>query len=87
MTLRTWQHGETCCISVADTGEGMSPDAQAHLFEPFFTTKYSGHLGLGLAICRGLVEAHGGSVRVESVPGSGTVVTLAFPRANSVRWT
>jgi signal transduction histidine kinase len=66
-------------LHVRDTGCGMSEEVQAHLFEPFLTTKPSGHLGLGLTLCREMVQAQGGRVSVRSVPGVGTEVTLSFP--------
>jgi len=78
--LRTWDDSERCYLSVSDQGEGMPSDVQAHLFEPFFTTKCSGHLGLGLAVCRTLIEAQGGTMHISSTPGAGTIVTLVFPR-------
>ncbi len=67
-------------ILVVDTGPGMSPDLQARLFKPFFTTKKEGN-GLGLAICRKIMEAHGGTIEIASRPGSGTCVTVRLPRA------
>ena len=71
-----WVH-----LSVADTGTGMAPDVQAHLFEPFFTTKPEGKgVGLGLAICIGIVESHGGSIGVESEAGKGSKFTVHLPR-------
>jgi signal transduction histidine kinase len=51
--------GEDICISVRDTGPGLSPDSIPNLFEPFYTTKVGG-IGIGLAICRSIIEAHGG---------------------------
>ena len=81
VTVRTWDEGYRCCVAVADTGPGLCPEARRRLFEPFFTTKCSGHLGLGLALCREMVEARGGSIHVASAEGHGTVVTLSFPPA------
>jgi signal transduction histidine kinase len=52
-------------LSVGDTGPGMADDVRAHIFEPFFTTKAKG-IGLGLAVTRRIVEAHGGSIDVRS---------------------
>jgi signal transduction histidine kinase len=56
----------------------MPPGVLARCFEPFRTTKAQG-TGLGLTICRQIVEAHGGAIRVESAPGQGTAVTVTLP--------
>jgi signal transduction histidine kinase len=66
-------------IDVADTGLGMDEVTQARLFEPFFTTKTRG-TGLGLAVCKRLVDAHGGSISVVSARGEGTRFTVNLPR-------
>jgi len=69
-------------IIVNDTGTGMDQITRARIFEPFFTTKPAGEgTGLGLAVVLSVVEAAGGSVRVESAPGHGTTFELRFPRA------
>jgi PAS domain S-box-containing protein len=65
-------------ISVSDTGCGISPENLKHLFEPLFSTKAKG-IGLGLAIIKTFVEAHGGSVSVESEVGVGSMFTLKLP--------
>ncbi|MHB1223580.1 MAG: ATP-binding response regulator [Gemmatimonadaceae bacterium] len=70
-------------FSVADTGCGIAPEHLGHIFDRFWRareTRRSG-AGLGLAIVRGLMEAHGGSVTVESVPGVGTTFTCTIPAA------
>ena len=59
-------------ISVADTGPGISPEVADKLFQPFITTKSTG-MGVGLSICRTIVEAHGGKIWVEPNPGGGAV--------------
>lgn len=79
LTFRIWEGPDRRCLSITDNGPGMSGQVQANLFKPFFTTKCSGHLGLGLALSRDLIEAMGGSIQITSVEGQGTTVTLSFP--------
>ncbi len=80
--LSTRREGEEVRVEVRDTGEGMSPEVMRHLFQPFFTTRPPGvGMGLGLAVARGIVTAHGGRIQVESQPGQGSCFTLFLPRA------
>ena len=65
-------------ISVTDTGEGISPENRKKLFQPLFTTKPKG-IGLGLVVCKNLVEANGGRIEVESEPGKGATFALLLP--------
>jgi len=65
-------------MTVADTGSGMSDEARTRLFEPFFTTKGIGGTGLGLWISAGIMERHGGGIRLRS-SRKGTVVALFLP--------
>jgi signal transduction histidine kinase len=65
-------------VRVQDTGLGMTPETQSRLFEPFFTTKARG-VGLGLAVSRRLVEAHGGDIVVESEEGQGSTFRVVLP--------
>jgi two-component system, LuxR family, sensor kinase FixL len=65
-------------ISVADTGPGLPETVRARLFQPFVTTKLDG-MGVGLSVCRTIVEAHGGALRAEEGPGGGTVFRLTLP--------
>ncbi|MEP0765711.1 MAG: PAS domain S-box protein [Fimbriimonadia bacterium] len=69
---------EVAVISVRDTGLGMTQEEAAHVFEPFFTTKAKG-TGLGLAVVRKLVDAHGGTIELTSRPGKGSTFTLRLP--------
>jgi len=59
-------------VSVSDTGTGIAPELAEQLFQPFITTKKHG-MGVGLSICRTIVESHGGKIWVESEPNRGTV--------------
>jgi len=65
-------------ITLTDTGSGMSKKIMENLWKPFQTTKAKG-LGLGLAICKRIVDAHGGSVSVKSEVGKGTTFTMQLP--------
>lgn len=67
-------------IRVVDTGPGLGKGSSEHLFEPFVTTKAQG-LGVGLSISTGIVEAHGGRLRVESTPGIGATFHFSLPFA------
>ena len=65
-------------MRVEDTGPGIAPRVRDRLFEPFVSGKETG-LGLGLSICRRLVEAHGGTIRGDNDPGGGAVFTFTLP--------
>ncbi|MEO8587254.1 MAG: ATP-binding protein [Acidobacteriota bacterium] len=65
-------------ISVADTGSGIPAEHLSRIFDPFFTTKEKG-TGLGLSVVYGIVEKHGGSMRVTSATGQGTTMTIRLP--------
>lgn len=67
-------------VTVHDTGGGMSDDTRARLFDPFFTTKAKG-LGMGLAICRRIAEAHGGKLDVGAASEGGATLVLSLPLA------
>jgi signal transduction histidine kinase len=71
-------HG-TISVVIADTGCGIAREMAASIFEPFVSSKGEKGTGLGLWIVKGIVENHGGAIRVRSRPGSGTVFKLSFP--------
>ncbi len=67
-------------LKISDTGIGIPPENIPHIFEPFWTSKAKG-TGLGLALCRKVVQEHGGSLTVESEAGTGTTFTVTLPLA------
>jgi signal transduction histidine kinase len=73
----------SACIAVGDTGIGIAPSEQNEIFEPFYRSqrdkRFPQGMGLGLSIARDLVQAHGGSLRVESAPGKGSRFTILLP--------
>ncbi|MBI4388698.1 MAG: GAF domain-containing protein [Nitrospinae bacterium] len=69
---------EVLTVSVKDTGGGIPPEVFANIFNPFFTTKNHG-TGLGLSVCRKIVESHGGIIRVENNIGNGVTVFIHLP--------
>jgi signal transduction histidine kinase len=74
--------GDYVMVSVSDTGQGMPEEVQARAFEPFFTTKGAGKgTGLGLSMVYGFATQAGGTVTIDSLPGTGTTVSLYLPRA------
>lgn len=65
-------------MSVADSGPGFDPDLASSLFNAFYTTKANG-MGMGLSICRSILEAHGGRIRASTQPGAGATFTVSLP--------
>jgi PAS domain S-box-containing protein len=66
-------------LAVTDSGLGMTPQVRARCFEPFFTTKGGAGAGLGLAVCYGIVQRHGGQIDIKTAVGEGTTVTVLLP--------
>ena len=80
LSVITRHRRETVHIVVSDTGHGMTPSISERVFEPFFTTKPPGEgTGLGLSVSYGIVQAHGGTISVESTPAVGTTFTIQLP--------
>ena len=66
------------CVGVQDTGRGLSPETLSRLFEPFYTTKPNG-MGMGLVICRSIIEAHGGRLWAGACQPHGALFQFAIP--------
>jgi PAS domain S-box-containing protein len=86
--VRTQRYGEGVLVSVTDTGEGIPADQLPHVFERFYQVSSSRSVarhgaGLGLPIARGIVEAHGGTIWIESAPGRGTTVRFTLPGSDT----
>lgn len=75
--------GQCVRLVVEDTGTGIAPDIRQKVFHPFFTTKQPGEgTGIGLTVVKRLTEEHGGTIRVKTEEGKGTLFILDFPRVN-----
>lgn len=81
LSVVTRSRADKVTIVISDTGHGMTDDVRQRLFEPFFTTKPPGEgTGLGLSVSYGIIQAHEGSITVESTPDIGTAFTITLPR-------
>src|SRR5207244_13535088 len=83
--VRENRAAETVEVRVSDTGVGIPSEQLRQIFEPFFTTKQPdeygrGGSGLGLSVCRQIIEQHHGRIRVESVVGKGSTFTVKLPK-------
>ena len=86
--IRVGAHGEKLVVSICDDGPGIAPEVLARIFDPFFTTKLQNGSGLGLWVSRGVVQKHGGTIRVrstESPEKHGTVFSVALPISGALR--
>jgi signal transduction histidine kinase len=81
ITLAVGGEGEGVAFSVTDTGAGIPADELLHVFDRFARSPESRGAGLGLAIAKGLVQAHGGTISAESDPGRGTTIRFVLPAA------
>ncbi len=82
ITLCTSHDPPLGCINlqISDSGSGIPAEILTKIFDPFFTTKPVGQgTGLGLSIVAGIIQAHGGEIKVDSTPGQGTTFSLSFP--------
>jgi CheY-like chemotaxis protein len=80
--LSAHRRGADVEVAIADSGTGISPEVRERVFEPFFTTKGERGTGLGLSMVFGVVERHGGQIRLDTAPGQGTTFYLTFPAAS-----
>ena len=83
VTVKAEKAEDGVCVSVSDTGRGMTEEELRHITEPFYRTdkvrsRADGGAGLGLTLCRRIVEAHDGNMRFTSVPGEGTTVHITL---------
>jgi two-component system sensor kinase FixL len=78
LTVAVARRGGAALFSVTDTGTGISPEIAPHLFQPFVTSKANG-MGVGLSICRTIIEAHGGHISAGPNKGGGTVFEFTVP--------
>lgn len=76
----TGRESDSALFSVADTGAGIAPDIAQQLFQPFVTSKANG-MGVGLSICRTIIEGHGGSISAKPNDGGGTIFEFTLPFA------
>ena len=80
ITLTTLEMGGRIEMRVSDDGPGIPAEIRDRIFEPFFTTKKEGKgTGLGLSLCYGIIQAHGGTIRVESLVGEGSTFIVSLP--------
>ena len=79
LTIATEGQGELVEVSISDTGPGLPEHVRQRIFQPFVTTKPEG-MGVGLSICRQIVQAHGGLLWAEDGPHGGTVFRFTLPR-------
>jgi len=82
LTLAAEDSGDSVVLSVADSGIGMTSEVSSRIFDPFFTTKGKAGMGLGLAVSFGIIRRHGGTIKVDSEVGCGSVFKISLPAAS-----
>ncbi len=87
LVVSAQRHGDRVVLTIEDGGPGIAPDKLPHVFDPLWTSKSADGpqrcAGLGLALCRDLVEEDGGTIEVRSEPGVGTTFTITLPAAEA----
>ena len=78
LIITSRKRDDTLEFAFTDTGKGIPDEIKEKIWTPLFTTKSKG-MGLGLAICKRMIEAHGGSISVESTVGKGIIFTIKIP--------
>jgi len=87
LALSAARLGDVLELRVADNGPGIPEELRERIFAPFFTTKPEGvGTGVGLALCRAVATAHGGSIRVETTPGGGATLVVQLPLPERAGW-
>ncbi|MBL8193946.1 MAG: HAMP domain-containing histidine kinase, partial [Blastocatellia bacterium] len=84
ITINLTVVGKEVIIEIADNGQGIAPEIMPSIWEPFFSTKGEEGTGLGLEICRRIIEAHNGQISCKSQLGSGTCFTIKLPLQSSL---
>lgn len=79
LLVSSWVEGDRVLFAVKDDGEGMDEDTRSRLFEPFFSASGAGGTGLGLLVVSNVVEAHQGTIAVDSIKDQGTTITISLP--------
>jgi signal transduction histidine kinase len=79
LLVRTRNIADQVQVTVEDSGPGLDPNGMEKIFDPFYTTKASG-MGMGLSICRSIVQSHGGRLWATAKDGAGTIFQFALPK-------
>ena len=79
ITITTNLVNDNIVIQVKDTGPGISREDREHIFDPFFTSKKTMGMGVGLSICHGIIEDHGGTIEAKNSHGRGAVFKITLP--------